>query len=55
MSQAWIAYWWSGPVFTLEFLADRLAQKLGEIRFAEFLERFGDNLLELDEHERRSQ
>jgi hypothetical protein len=43
------------PEFTLQFLADRLAQKLGEIRFAEFLERFADNLLELDEHERRSQ
>jgi len=43
------------PEFAIDFLADRLAQKLGEVRFAQFLERFCDDLLELDQAERRSQ
>jgi hypothetical protein len=43
------------PEFGIEVLADRLAQKLGEIRFAKFLERFADDLIELDQNERRSQ
>jgi hypothetical protein len=43
------------PEFAIDHLIDRLAQKLGEIRFAQFLERFADDLIELDENERRSQ
>jgi len=43
------------PELGIEFLADRLAQKLGEVRFAQFLERFADDLIELDQNERRPQ
>jgi hypothetical protein len=43
------------PEFGLQVLADKLSQKLTEVRFAEFLERFADDLIELDRNERRSQ
>jgi hypothetical protein len=41
------------PEFAIDHLVDRLAQKLGEVRFAQFLERFADDLIELDQNERR--
>jgi hypothetical protein len=43
------------PEFGLQVLADKLSQKLAEARFTEFLERFADDLIELDQAERRSQ
>jgi hypothetical protein len=43
------------PEFALDHLADRLTQKLSEIWFSRFLERFADGLLEVHEHESRSQ
>jgi hypothetical protein len=43
------------PEFAIDHLVDRLAQKLGEVRFAQFLERFADGLIDLDQNERRSQ
>jgi hypothetical protein len=43
------------PEFAVDQLVDRLAQKLSEVRFAQFLERFTDGLIDLDANERRSQ
>jgi hypothetical protein len=43
------------PEFGIEFLCDRLGQRLAELKFTEFLERIADDLIELDVHERRSQ
>jgi hypothetical protein len=43
------------PEFAIDHLVDRLAQRLAEVRFAQFLERFADDLIELDRNERRSQ
>jgi len=43
------------PQFAIDFLAERLAQRLGEIRFAQFLENFAEQIIELHDHEKRSQ
>jgi hypothetical protein len=43
------------PQFPLDVLGARLVERLAEIRFAEFLERFADELIELDQAEKRSQ
>jgi hypothetical protein len=51
---------WAGvmdlvPVeFGIDLLASRLAEKLGEIRFEQFLEKFANELIDLDRAERRS-
>jgi hypothetical protein len=51
---------WAGvmdlvPVdFGIDLLSARLAERLGEIRFEQFLQNFADQLIELDRAERRS-
>jgi hypothetical protein len=43
------------PEFGIDHLCDRLAQKLAQVRFEQFLETFCERLIELDQAERRSQ
>lgn len=43
------------PQFALDMLGHRLTERLVEIKFEEFLERFAQGMIELAENERRSQ